>query len=75
MLMPEREKAIELAKQLVKPGGRIIFLLTLHEKKNAFFEKMKPLIKYLTTIDFGNVTYEQDFLALLKNTNLQAKTI
>ncbi|KAL4467097.1 hypothetical protein ABPG72_019307 [Tetrahymena utriculariae] len=71
MLMPEREKAIILAKQLVKKDGRIIFLLTLHQKKNPLFEKMKPLIKYLTTIDFGNITYESEFDDLLKNCNME----
>jgi hypothetical protein len=59
MLMPEKEKALEIAKQLVKKDtGRILFLLTLNKKKVALFEKIKPIIKFLTTVDFGNVVYE-----------------
>lgn len=73
MLMPEREKALQIAKKLVKPNGKIIFLLTLHRKKNPLFEKVKPLIKYITTIDFGNITYENDFFELLKGEGLSVK--
>ena len=71
MLMPEREKAIELAKSLLNPGGNIIFLLTLHDKKYSLVEKVKPLIKYLTTIDFGNITYKKEFFDLVEATDLK----
>ena len=70
MLMPDKEKALILAKKLVKKNGKIMFLLTLHQKKNHLFEKLKPLLKYLTTIDFGNMTYENEFMELLANSNL-----
>lgn len=30
----------------------------------------KPLLKFLTTIDFGNVTYEADFDAAVKRAGL-----
>jgi len=55
MLMPFKEKALEVAKGLLNPNGRIIFMLTLYEKKKRFtiIEKIKPFIKYYTTIDFG----------------------
>lgn len=49
-------------------NGKIYFLLTLYDKKtpfNRFMEYAKPLLKYLTTVDFGNVTYKaafEDFL-------------
>ena len=59
MLMPERERALELAKELLRDGGKIIFILTLQpqSKKKSYFSKLieywKPKIKYLLTIDFG----------------------
>lgn len=45
-------------------NGKIFFLLTLYEEKsqfNRFMEVVKPYLKYLTTIDFGKVTYKSDF--------------
>ena len=32
MLLPDREKALEIAKSLLNKDGRIYFLLTLYEK-------------------------------------------
>ena len=34
-------------------------------------EVVKPLLKYFITIDFGHVTYEQDFLELLQNNDME----
>ena len=45
-------------------NGKIYFLLTLYDEKsqfNRFMEVVKPYLKYMTTVDFGKVTYKQDF--------------
>ncbi len=55
-------KAIELAKRLLTTNGKIIFFLTLHAHESAIIKKMKPLIKYLSTIDFGNITIGNHFI-------------
>ena len=55
MLMPDPLKAIEIAKRNLNSSGRIGFLLTLNKKANPLFKKIKPLIRLLTTVDFGNV--------------------
>ena len=34
-------------------------------------EFIKPKLKYITTIDFGRVTYEEDFFNSLAQQNLQ----
>lgn len=34
MLMPSPEKALLKAKELLAENGRIVFLLTMHKKKN-----------------------------------------
>lgn len=57
MLMPDRKQALELAKRITNEDGRIIFMLTLNRSRNALFERLKPLIKRLTTVDFGQVVY------------------
>lgn len=71
MLMPDRNKALEVAKGLLNPGGKIFFLMTLYNKKKKFIEKVKPYLKYYTTIDFGSITYEWEFDQLLAATKLQ----
>jgi len=48
-------------------------LLTLHDKKSNLLNKVKPLIKFITTIDFGEMTYKRDFFDLLKIENLEYK--
>ena len=55
-------QAIELAKKLLKPNGKIIFFLTLHSHEWQIVKKMKPLMKYLSTIDFGNITIGKTFI-------------
>jgi ubiquinone/menaquinone biosynthesis C-methylase UbiE len=70
MLMPDKKKALQLAKTLIKDDGRIVFMLTLNKTRNALFERLKPLIRRLTTIDFGEVVYENDFTELIENAGL-----
>jgi hypothetical protein len=71
MLMPSPEKALLKAKELLTENGRIVFLLTMHKNRNRFMEIIKPAIKYLTSIDFGKMTYEDHFLGLLDTFNLR----
>ena len=71
MIMPDQIKALELAKsncfidlEHLSNKGKIYFLLTLYDEKSAFnkfMEKIKPLLKYITTVDFGKVTYKKEF--------------
>jgi ubiquinone/menaquinone biosynthesis C-methylase UbiE len=60
MLMPDRVKALTIARSLLKPGGKIYMFLTLYEKKNKFIEWVKPKMKYLFSIEFGPVVYTND---------------
>lgn len=65
MLMPDPLKAIETSKSMLEKDGQIGFLLTLNKHENKLLQKLKPLIKRITTIDFGNVVYEHQFEDLL----------
>lgn len=76
MIMPNRPKALEIAKNCLKPNGSIFFLLTLENEKSyftLFIEKIKPYLKYFTTIDFGQITYERDFELMLVDNGLDIK--
>ncbi len=72
MLMPDREKALAIAKRLLNKNGQILFLLTLYEQKPRFklLEKIKPLLKYYTTVDFGKLVYEDEFMNIVKESGL-----
>ncbi len=54
--------------------GKIYFLLTLYDEKsqfNRFMEKVKPYLKYITTVDFGKVTYKSDFESFIDGKGLK----
>jgi len=70
MLMPDTKRALDIAKSMLTPGGKIFFLMTLYAKKKKYIEKIKPYLKYYTTIDFGNITYEWEFEDLLTGNGL-----
>lgn len=73
MIMPDRIRALRIAKQRLSKGGSIFFLLTLEPYKNyktVIIEKIKPYLKYITTIEFGSITYEKDFELMLREEGL-----
>jgi hypothetical protein len=39
----------------------VYFTQTFQDRKSSLLEKAKPLLGKVTTIEFGRVTYEQDF--------------
>jgi ubiquinone/menaquinone biosynthesis C-methylase UbiE len=67
MLMPDPRRALEHCATLLRPGGRIYFTQTFQEKRSVVVERVKPLLKRITTIDFGKVTYEEEFLQVLRD--------
>lgn len=71
MLLPDQLKALHIAKQHLKPGGKIYFTQTLHTRRSYFQEILKPKLIYLTSIHFGKITYENDFFQLLSQAQLR----
>lgn len=70
MIMPDPVKALTHARSMLKPQGRIYVTQTIQTKRSKVVEWGKPLLKFLTTIDFGQVTYESDLLATFKKAEL-----
>lgn len=72
MLMKEQLRALEVAKSILErnESSRISFVLTINKNKNSLLSKIKPIIKKFTTVDFGNVVAEDDFLQLLNSAKL-----
>jgi len=71
MLMPDPVKALQHVMSFIKPGGCIYITQTFFHKRYKFIELGKPLLKYLTTIDFGKVTYPDEFNAVIKKSGLE----
>jgi alpha-N-acetylglucosaminidase len=67
MLLPEQEKALDRARSWLKSEGKIVFFQTMFQSRSLFLEFIKPKLKYLTSIDFGQVTYEDEFFQLLRS--------
>jgi hypothetical protein len=47
------------------PGGRVFATQTFQQRRSKLMERAKPMIRHVTTIDFGQVTYEDDFRAYM----------
>lgn len=62
MLMPDPAGALRHVVDLLAPGGRVFFTQTFQDRPSKLIEKAKPLLRTVTTIEFGQVTYEDDFL-------------
>ena len=71
MLMKEKDKALDIARKILKKEGKIYFILTLFERKKRIVEKFKPLLKYALTIDFGEALTEQEFFEILKRNGIK----
>lgn len=74
MILPNPVHALNHVKQLLSESGKIYITQTIETKRSHFLRLVKPLFKYVLTIDFGNVTYEDDLLEAFKATKLKVRT-
>lgn len=67
MILPDSPGALRRAVDLLtdREDGRLYFTQTFELRKNSLLEWLKPTMSYWTTIDFGQVTYIEDFDAAL----------
>jgi SAM-dependent methyltransferase len=65
MLLPDPTTALRHVGGLLARDGRLYFTQTFEHERSPVLEIVKPLLRLVTTIDFGRVTYEADFLASL----------
>ena len=59
------------AAALVKPGGKVYVTQTYQRRSLPGLGIMKPLMKYLTTIDFGQLTFEADIVRIFTESGLK----
>lgn len=62
MLMPDPSRCLRHVATLLAPEGRVFFTQTFQDRPSKLVERAKPMLKAVTTIEFGQVTYEDDFL-------------
>ncbi|MHA6783612.1 class I SAM-dependent methyltransferase [Pseudonocardia saturnea] len=71
MLLPDPVAALRHVAGLLAPGAQLFFTQTFHHRRSPLRERVKPLIRHVTTIDFGTVTYEDDFRRVLSEADLR----
>ncbi len=71
MLLPEPEQALRHCRALLTSTGCIVFTQTVRKRRSRGMEWLKPRLKRLTSIDFGRVTYEDDFKAQIRAAGLE----
>lgn len=71
MLIPDPAACLRHVSDLLGPDGRIFFTQTFQDRPSKLIERAKPLLKTVTTIEFGQVTYEDDFLRTVEEGGLE----
>jgi tRNA A58 N-methylase Trm61 len=71
MLMPDPPAVLQHVITQLGPTGRIFFTQTFQDRPSKLMEKAKPLLGKLTTIEFGRVTYEDDFRETVRSGGLE----
>lgn len=69
-LLPQPALALEIAKGMLRPGGRIYITQTFQHKSLPLFGIIKPALKYFTTIDFGRLFFTKDVAEIIRNGGL-----
>jgi SAM-dependent methyltransferase len=70
MLLPDPAAALRHVVSLVHESARIYFTQTFEHERSRMLELIKPVLRLVTTIDFGRVTYEADFQRVLADANV-----
>lgn len=66
MLLADPEMVLDRIGRWLKPGGSVLFFQTMFRKRSHLLEYFKPRLRYITSVDFGRVIYEEEFLGLLR---------
>jgi 2-polyprenyl-3-methyl-5-hydroxy-6-metoxy-1,4-benzoquinol methylase len=75
MLLPEPEQALRHCSALLNPAGRIFFTQTIQMQPARWMEVLKPMLKRVTSIDFGRVTYEDELKAQIRAAGLELEEL
>lgn len=68
-LMPDPAGALLAVSQVLKPGGSVFVTQTFQTHALPGMRLMKPLVKYATTIDFGELVMQKEILLVYATVN------
>src|SRR5262245_14482516 len=71
MLLPDPPAALRHVRTLLAAPAPVYFTQTFEHERSRLLELIKPLLRLATTIDFGRVTYEDDFRRALASGGLE----
>jgi len=69
-LLPDPLDALIAAQQLLRPGGTIYITQTYASSISRIGQLTKPLIRFLTTIDFGQLVSNEEAMRVFQECNL-----
>ena len=75
MLLPDPPAALRHVRTLLTPDAVVYFTQTFEHERSRAMELLKPLLRLVTTIDFGRVTYEDEFRRALADGGLEIAEI
>lgn len=71
MLLPDPAAAVAHVAGQLAPGGQILATQTFQHGRSRLLDRVKPLIRLVTTIEFGRVTYEDEFRATFADAGVE----
>lgn len=75
MLLPDPVAALRHVTERLAVGGRVFCTQTFHHSRSPLRETVKPLLRHVATIDFGRVTYEDDFRRVVDTAGLELREL
>lgn len=70
-LMPDPPGALQAAAAMLKEGGKIYITQTFQNHPSPVMERVKPLLKHLTTVDFGKLTYRWEVQRIIDDAGME----
>lgn len=74
-VLPDPDAALRQIRGQLAPEGRVYFTQTFHHRRSFITERVKPRLHKVTTVDFGRVTYEEDFRRHLEEAGLELEEL
>ncbi|MDN5748223.1 MAG: class I SAM-dependent methyltransferase [Pseudonocardia sp.] len=75
MLLPDPVAALRHVTDRLAVDGRVFCTQTFHHRRSPVRERLKPLLRHVVTIDFGRVTYEDEFRRVVDAAGLQLREL
>lgn len=66
MLLDDPALVLRRIRRWVRPSGGVMFFQTMFARRSLLLDIVKPRLRYLTTVEFGRVVYDDEFFGLLR---------